>query len=216
MRTRIALAAAMTATSTSIIFNTVIIANGAAAAGTKPRSATSHQAFAVKLQPARSGDGSAGRIALTDIMRTAGTGAVGAVNVRSLAAQLSMWNAVRRVASTAQAPTARTPDPGPDTAGTPGAAAPSPPSTAAPPPTDATSTATANWDCIRVHESGNRYNSPAAPSGAYGILLSTWSSFGLSGWPYEAPAAQQDALALQLYQQYGWTPWSTRYACGLG
>ena len=57
----------------------------------------------------------------------------------------------------------------------------------------------ADWTCIRVHESGDQYNSPAAPSGAYGILISTWRSFGYSGWPYEAPPSLQDRVALELY-----------------
>ena len=81
--------------------------------------------------------------------------------------------------------------------------------------TDATSVDTADWMCIRVHESGDQYNSPAAPSGAYGILISTWRSFGYSGWPYEAPASLQDQVALELYARDGWRPWSSRFACGL-
>jgi hypothetical protein len=83
------------------------------------------------------------------------------------------------------------------------------------PVTDANSVATADWLCIRVHESGDRYNSTTAPSGAYGILLSTWRSFGLSGWPYQAPAGVQDNVALELYARYGFRPWSSRFACGL-
>ena len=96
-------------------------------------------------------------------------------------------------------------------------AAPPPPVTPPPPPppTDATSTDTTDWQCIRVHESGDVYNDPGRPSGAYGILESTWESFGFSGWPYEAAPAVQDALALRLYSEYGWNPWSTRYVCGL-
>lgn len=96
---------------------------------------------------------------------------------------------------------------------------PTPPSPPPPPPvpvTDATSTNTADWQCIRVHESGDAYNDPSRPSGAYGIELVTWESNGYSGWPYEAPPAVQDALALKLYNEYGWVPWSTRFACGLG
>jgi hypothetical protein len=99
------------------------------------------------------------------------------------------------------------------------ATAPAPtPAPVAPPPiaiTDANSVATADWMCIRVHESSDRYYSPAAPDGAYGILLSTWRSFGLSGWPYEAPASLQDHVALELYARYGFHPWSSRFACGL-
>jgi hypothetical protein len=92
-----------------------------------------------------------------------------------------------------------------------------PPVAAPPPPpvTDATSVDTADWNCIRVHESGDQYNSPEAPSGAYGILISTWREFGYSGWPYEAPASMQDQVALELYARYGWEPWSSRFACGL-
>ena len=90
-----------------------------------------------------------------------------------------------------------------------------PPPPPPPPVTDATSVDTADWMCIRVHESGDQYNSPAAPSGAYGILISTWRSFGYSGWPYEAPASLQDQVALELYARDGWRPWSSRFACGL-
>jgi len=84
-----------------------------------------------------------------------------------------------------------------------------------PPPTDATSIDTADWQCIRVHESGDRYNDPDAPSGAYGIIEETWEAYGYEGWPYQAPAAVQDALALRLYNEYGWNPWGSRWACGL-
>lgn len=93
------------------------------------------------------------------------------------------------------------------------AAAPAPPP---PPPTDTSSTDTADWQCIRIHESGDVYNDPTRPSGAYGILESTWQSFGYSGWPYEAAPGVQDALALELYHEYGWSPWSTSSVCGLG
>ena len=92
---------------------------------------------------------------------------------------------------------------------------PPPPPPPPPPVTDATSVDTADWRCIRVHESGDQYNSPAAPSGAYGILISTWREFGYSGWPYEAPASVQDQVALELYARFGWKPWSSRFACGL-
>ncbi|HEY1828939.1 MAG TPA: transglycosylase family protein [Acidimicrobiales bacterium] len=86
---------------------------------------------------------------------------------------------------------------------------------AAPVLNDATSVDTADWACIRSRESGDRYNDPAAPSGAYGILDSTWHTFGFSGWPYQAAPAVQDALALRLYNLHGWQPWSSRFACGL-
>ena len=91
-------------------------------------------------------------------------------------------------------------------------AAPVPPPV---PVTDSNSAYTTDWMCIRVHESGNRYNDSAAPSGAYGILISTWRAFGYSGWPYQAAPIVQDALALRLHTMYGFHPWSSRYACGL-
>jgi hypothetical protein len=87
--------------------------------------------------------------------------------------------------------------------------------TPAPVVTDADSVDTADWMCIRIHESGDRYNDPSEPSGAYGILLSTWQSFGYSGWPYQAAPSVQDHLALVLYSMYGFHPWSSRFACGL-
>ncbi len=66
-----------------------------------------------------------------------------------------------------------------------------------------------------MHESGDRYNDPSAPSGAYGILSSTASSVGLP-WPVSnASAGAQDAAALQLYNEYGWNPWSSAPSCGL-
>lgn len=99
-------------------------------------------------------------------------------------------------------------------------AAPPPAAQPAPAPqpvvvTDATSTTTPDWACIRVHESGDRYNTPAVPGGAYGFLESTWLSLGYGGWPYQAPAAVQDQAVLYLYHEFGWQPWSTRFVCGL-
>ncbi len=114
-----------------------------------------------------------------------------------------------------KAATTPTPTPTPTPTTTPTTAPPPPPPPPPPPVTDATSVATADWLCIRVHESGDQYNSAAAPSGAYGILISTWRSFGYSGWPYEAPASVQDHVALELYARFGWEPWSSRFACGL-
>ncbi len=94
---------------------------------------------------------------------------------------------------------------------------PAPPAPPAPPVpvTDSNSVYTSDWMCIRIHESGNVYNDPSKPSGAYGILYSTWHAFGYSGWPYQAPAIVQDHLALVLHSLYGFRPWSSRFACGL-
>jgi hypothetical protein len=80
---------------------------------------------------------------------------------------------------------------------------------------DANSPNTGDWMCIRIHESGDEYNNSSKPSGAYGILDSTWHAFGYSGWPYQASPAVQDQLALKLHSLYGFHPWSSRFACGL-
>ena len=79
---------------------------------------------------------------------------------------------------------------------------------------DATSTNTPHWACIRQHESGGSYS--AGNGGAYQFELGTWN--GLTGLPSPAqdyPASVQDAAALKLYSQRGWQPWTTRYVCGL-
>jgi hypothetical protein len=79
---------------------------------------------------------------------------------------------------------------------------------------DATSTNTADWACIRQHESGGNY--AVGNGGAYQFELGTWTS--LTGLPSPAedyPAAVQDAAALKLYSQRGWEPWTTRFVCGL-
>lgn len=64
------------------------------------------------------------------------------------------------------------------------------------------------WACIERAESGDRANDPTAPSGEYGILLSTWESLGYSGWPYEASITTQNQAAMTLYDRMGWRPWN--------
>jgi hypothetical protein len=91
--------------------------------------------------------------------------------------------------------------------------------------TDATSAATDDWACIRQLESGDDYveNSGNGYSGAYQFLPTTWNEAvtgaGLgqyaNGEANLAPPTVQDAAALWLYRQDGWSPWSTRYVCGL-
>jgi hypothetical protein len=93
--------------------------------------------------------------------------------------------------------------------------APPRPVVASVPITDSTSTTTPDWACIRLHESGDRFNTPAAPGGAYGFLEETWLSLGYGGWPYQAAPAVQSRAALYLYNELGWQPWSTRVVCGL-
>ena len=79
---------------------------------------------------------------------------------------------------------------------------------------DATSTNTPDWACIRQHESGGDYG--AGNGGAYQFENGTWTSVtGLPGPAQSYPAATQDAAALRLFAQRGWAPWTTRYVCGL-
>jgi hypothetical protein len=79
---------------------------------------------------------------------------------------------------------------------------------------DATSTNTADWACIRQHESGGNY--AEGGGGAYQFEVGTWESLtGLSTPAQDAPPSVQDAAALRLYAERGWEPWTTRYACGL-
>jgi hypothetical protein len=189
MRIRIALIAAMTVALVMSIMMSFSTYAGVADATTAPHGTGTHRATAHLTAVERS-TGNATPTAAAQPSRRAGSAFPSGV----LSAQLQAHTAFAAAALPSFTP---------------------PPPPPPPPPTDATSTATADWQCIRTRESGDEYNNPAEPSGAYGILLVTWQSNGYSGWPYEAPAATQDALALKLYHEYGWAPWSSRYACGL-
>jgi hypothetical protein len=79
---------------------------------------------------------------------------------------------------------------------------------------DATSTNTPDWACIRQHESGGDYS--AGGGGAYQFELGTWEGLtGLSTPAEDSSSSVQDAAALRLYAERGWEPWTTRYVCGL-
>jgi hypothetical protein len=92
--------------------------------------------------------------------------------------------------------------------------APAPVPVAAGAASDATSTDTPDWACIRAHESGDNY--AEGGGGAYQFALGTWEGLTGLGTPAEdSPPAVQDAAALKLYAQRGWEPWTTRYVCGL-
>jgi hypothetical protein len=79
---------------------------------------------------------------------------------------------------------------------------------------DATSTNTPNWACIRQHESGGDYS--VGGGGAYQFELGTWEGLtGLTTPAQDSPPAVQDGAALRLYAERGWEPWTTRYVCGL-
>jgi hypothetical protein len=79
---------------------------------------------------------------------------------------------------------------------------------------DATSTSTPDWACIRQHESGGNY--AVGGGGAYQFELGTWEGLtGLSTPAQDSPPSVQDAAALRLYAERGWQPWTTRFVCGL-
>jgi hypothetical protein len=123
--------------------------------------------------------------------------------------QLAAAQAAAAAAARAHPAPAPTPAPAPASAPAP-APAPAPAGGAS----DATSTNTADWACIRQHESGGNYS--VGNGGAYQFQFGTWS--GLTGLPSPAEdysPAVQDAGALKLYAERGWQPWTTRYVCGL-
>jgi len=79
---------------------------------------------------------------------------------------------------------------------------------------DATSTNTADWACIRQHESGGNYSEGGG--GAYQFEFGTWNSLtGLPAPAQDYPPSVQDGAALKLYAERGFEPWTTRYVCGL-
>ncbi len=79
---------------------------------------------------------------------------------------------------------------------------------------DASSTNTADWACIRQHESGNNYGE--YNGGAYQFELGTWEALTGLGTPaQDSPPAVQDSAALRLFAERGWQPWTTRFVCGL-
>ena len=74
-----------------------------------------------------------------------------------------------------------------------------------------------DWYRLRVCESGNNYaiNTGNGYYGAYQFDLGTWRSVGGTGSPNQASPAVQDALALTLYRQRGWSPWACARILGL-
>jgi len=91
------------------------------------------------------------------------------------------------------------------------------------PLSDATSTNTPDWACIRLKESNDNYRASGdePDGGAYQASETAWLSMGFSGVPNEAPPAVQNAFALKLYawalkyEGNGFAPWQTAPLCGL-
>ncbi|MEM0142447.1 MAG: transglycosylase family protein [Candidatus Parvarchaeum sp.] len=98
-----------------------------------------------------------------------------------------------------------------------------PPPALVSPVTNATSTNTPTWKCIRRLESGDNYHASGLEldGGAYQFNLITWSALGFTGVPNEASRATQDRAALKLYQwdlKYtgnGFSAWQTAPSCGV-
>ncbi len=64
---------------------------------------------------------------------------------------------------------------------------------------------------IVMCESGGNYravNQSTGAGGAYQILPSTWTSYGGTGLPQDAPPAEQDAIAAKIYAADGRGAWS--------
>lgn len=149
----------------------------------------------------------------------------------SVIVSVQLLSHIERIVYRVRSPHAPPPQPPPPPPPTPPVATPPP----APQPVvtssyggsneDARSTTTRDWACIRDHESGDNYaeNTGNGYSGAYQFAPGTWnesvSGAGYSqyanGEAYEAPPSVQNAAALWLYNREGWSPWSTRYQCGL-
>lgn len=74
-----------------------------------------------------------------------------------------------------------------------------------------------DWLRLRQCESGNNYaiNTGNGYYGAYQFDLGTWRSVGGAGYPHQASPATQDALALKLWRQRGWSPWTCARILGL-
>ena len=91
------------------------------------------------------------------------------------------------------------------------------------PVTDATSTNTADWNCIAAHESGGSYTIGGAEpyGGKYQFSLETWRALGFPGVPNTSPPWMQDQAALKLwawdlkYTGNPWSAWQTAPACHL-
>jgi muramidase (phage lysozyme) len=63
---------------------------------------------------------------------------------------------------------------------------------------------------IVMCESGGNYgalNPSSGAGGAYQVLPSTWESYGGQGAPHEAPKAEQDRIAAEIWADSGGSAW---------
>mgnify|MGYP000843717272 CR=1 FL=1 len=67
----------------------------------------------------------------------------------------------------------------------------------------------ATWDALAQCESGGNWsiNTGNGFYGMYQFTLETWQSLGGTGYPHEADAATQTAMAKKLQAQAGWGQW---------
>lgn len=80
---------------------------------------------------------------------------------------------------------------------------------------DSTNAFTSNWyRCVINPESGGNFSDT---SGGYGILVSTWQSYGMSGVPGDYSAEVQAGVALRLFAAnggFGSNCWNNSAGCG--
>lgn len=72
------------------------------------------------------------------------------------------------------------------------------------------------WAILRHCESGDDYANKQNPRyrGAYQIGFQEWAEYGGTGYdPADASPAEQDAVALRLWQARGWEPWAASSGC---
>ena len=192
MRIRIALTTAVAVTLIPSLFFTLFSSSSAASAGARHRAATRTEHLSATPTPAQ-----AQQAAQLAAYANAVNSAQAAKYIQTVAflQTLAFFNAVaQQQAAKAAALRATAPAPAGGS--------------------DATSTNTPDWACIRAHESGGNY--AVGNGGAYQFEFGTWH--GLTGLPSPAqdyPPSVQDAAALRLYAERGWAPWTTRYVCGL-
>lgn len=80
---------------------------------------------------------------------------------------------------------------------------------------DSTNAFTSNWyRCVIIPESGGNFS---VTSGGYGILVSTWHSYGMSGVPGDYSPEAQATVALQIFASnggFGPGAWNNPVGCG--